>query len=158
MELQRAQALKEEQRRQEEREKARFRQAEERSINELAAKEADLRIQAIEARLQEPKAESACLDKAEILLSENANTQYEEGKRRVSAEADKKVEEKIKQLARERMTATENLIVVFLFLGGIIGFFSAWWLGLGSWVLWLVYLSKVTGRYESQIKSEMGMK
>lgn len=155
-ELQRAQAVEEERKRQEALEQIRLRQEEENEIQELAEKEASQKVQVIEALLQEPKEDIARIEKNQVVLIETEGDFSAEKKKRVAEEAKKKVAEHIRKLAVKRMTSSENWSFGLLFLGGLIGFFYAWWLGIGLFVGAAWYVSKVIDRHEEKIKSELG--
>ena len=133
--LQREQAAEIELRRSEERAQAQLRQAEEKAIQESVQKEAEQQIQAIESRLQG-----------------SATTEQDEP---VSPAAQKKVDAHIRSLANKRFTKGENWTQGLLLGGCVIGFFIAWWVGVGLLVLAGYYITKVTERHEAEIRAEI---
>lgn len=67
---------------------------------------------------------------------------------------DAEVEKAIDKAAAARMTSGENAMVVVLFLSGLVGFFFAWWIGLG-FIIWSVMYSGVNkARYKQEIIAE----
>lgn len=155
-ELQREQAAEEERKKQEERERVQLRQQEEKVIQELAAKEANEKVQAIEARLQAAREGETPIGGNVIIPVKREDGYFDEKQKRVTEEAERKVSEHIRKLAQDRMTSSENWSFGILVFGGILGFFYAWWLGLGFWIGAGFYLNNVIGRYEAEIKSKLG--
>lgn len=153
-ELQREQAAETERKKQEAREKAELYRAKERVVEELAEKEAESRIQLIQAKLQ---GYEEGVTRVEKILAISEEVTSDETQKLVNDETDRKVRKHIRELASQRMTSSENWSLGLLFLGGILGFFFAWWLGLGLWGWSAYYLLKVTDRHEKKIKSELGM-
>lgn len=67
---------------------------------------------------------------------------------------DAEVEKAIDKAAAARMTSGQNAMVAILFLSGIVGFFFAWWIGLG-FIIWSVMYSGVNkARYKEEIIAE----
>lgn len=140
--LQKEEAAQEARRRQEALEQRQREQAEKRAIQESAEKEAAQKIQEIEAQLHGTK-EQVSTDAASVLDE------------RVSQEAQRKVDAHISSLANKRFTKGENWAFGLLVLGTIIGFFTAWWLGLGMLIWTCCYVSKVSNRHEAEIRAEL---
>jgi len=155
-ELQRDQALEIERRRREAREQAELRQAEERVIQELAEKKARQKVQTIEVLLREPKESIAPVELDQVHSVGEADDCTDQNQRRVTEEVEKRVEKHIRKMAQERMTSNENAGFWTLVVGGIAGFFAAWWVGLGLLLVAGLYASKVIDRHEAKIKSELG--
>ena len=155
-ELQQEHAAEEERKRQKALEQIRLRQEEEKQIQELAEKEASQKVQVIEALLQEPTEGIAHTEKSQVVLMQRGGDFSDEKQKRITEEAEKKVAAHIAKLANDRMTSSENRNFVLLLFGGLLGFFYAWWLGIGLLVAAGWYSSKVTGRHEENIKSELG--
>ncbi|GAB2477640.1 hypothetical protein GCM10027082_31010 [Comamonas humi] len=150
-ELQKAQATEEAKRKQQEaieeakkREQARQLEEEKKAIKKMAEKEAARRVQAINDRLGVPTAPTS----KELVLTE----------KQVSEEAEKKVKEHIRELARRRMTTWQSFIFMVLLLVGISGFFVKWWLGLILCFLAMWYRDGAISRHEKKIKAELGEK
>lgn len=155
-ELQREQTAEEERKKLEALEQARLRQEEERAIQELAEKEASQKVQVIEALLHKPKEDMDHAEQGQIVLAPTEDVFSAETQKRVTEEADKKVAAHITKLASERMTSSEKWSFGLLFFGGLLGFFYAWWLGIGLLVASAFYISKTVDRHEANIKSELG--
>ena len=134
-ELQREEAAEIELRRSEERAQAQLRQAEEKAIQESVQKEAEQQIQAIESRLQG-----------------SATAEQDEP---VSPAAQKKVDAHIRSLANKRFTKSENWKLGLLVFCCVIGFFMAWWAGVGMLIWTCIYSAKVTERHEAEIRAEI---
>lgn len=117
-------------------------QARERAIKESAEKEAARKIQEIEAQLHSTK-EKVSTDAAPVLDE------------RVSQEAKKKVDAHISALANKRFTKGENWAFGLLMLGTVLGFFMAWWVGLGMLIWTCYYVTKVSNRHETEIRAEL---
>lgn len=67
---------------------------------------------------------------------------------------DAEVEKAIDKAAAARMTSGQTAMVAILFLSGIVGFFFAWWIGLG-FIIWSVMYSGVNkARYKEEIIAE----
>lgn len=141
-ELQREQAAEDARRRQEVLEQAQRRRAQERAIEESAEKEAKQKIQAIEAQLHGTK-ERASTEPAPVLDE------------RVSQEAAKKVDAHIRVLANKRFTQGENWVGGLLLFGSVLGFFMAWWIGLGMLIWAGYYATTARNRHEAEIRAEL---
>lgn len=141
--LQKEEAAQEARKRHEALEKRLQEQARERAIKESAEKEAAQKIQEIEAQLHGTK-EQVSTDAAPVLDE------------RVSHEAKKKVDAHISALANKRFTKGENWAFGLLMLGTVLGFFMAWWFGLGMLILTCYYVTKVSNRHEAEIRAELG--
>lgn len=140
--LQKEEAAQEARKRQEALEKRQQEQARERAIKEAAEKEAAQTIQEIEAQLHSTK-EKVSTDAAPVLDE------------RVSQEAKKKVDAHISALANRRFTKGENWSFGLLILGTVLGFFMAWWVGLGMLIWTCYYVTKVSNRHETEIRAEL---
>ena len=137
-------------------EQKKVKEAREREIRELAEQEAKSKINLIEHRLQSNKNGGSHV--IPIALEGRSNDEVGEMQRLVSREADKKVEAYMRNLASKRATFGEKALVRVLFFSGVLGFIYAWWLGLGVWVLWLMYWTRVDDRHVAEVKLEIGMK
>ncbi len=140
--MQKEEAAQEARKRQEALEKRQQEQARERAIKEAAEKEAAQTIQEIEAQLHSTK-EKVSTDAAPVLDE------------RVSQEAKKKVDAHISALANRRFTKGENWSFGLLILGTVLGFFMAWWVGLGMLIWTCYYVTKVSNRHETEIRAEL---
>ena len=140
--MQKEEAAQEARKRQELLEKRQQEQARERAIKESAEKEAARKIQEIEAQLHSTK-EKVSTDAAPVLDE------------RVSQEAKKKVDAHISALAGKRFTKGENWAFGLLMLGTVLGFFIAWWFGLGMLIWTCYYVTKVSNRHEAEIRAEL---
>ena len=140
--MQKEEAAQEALKRQEALEKRQQEQARERAIKESAEKEAAQKIQEIEAQLHGTK-EHVSTDAASVL------------EERVGQEAKKKVDAHISALANKRFTKGENWAFGLLMLGTVIGFFMAWWVGLGMLIWTCYYVTKVSNRHETEIRAEL---
>lgn len=140
--LQKEEAAQESRKRQEALEQRQRAQAQERAIKESAEKEAAQKIQEIEAQLRGTM-EQVSTDAAPVLDE------------RVSQEAKKKVDAHISALANKRFTKGENWSFGLLMLGTVLGFFMAWWFGLGMLIWTCYYVTKVSNRHEAQIRAEL---
>lgn len=140
--MQKEEATQEALKRQEALEKRQQEQARERAIKESAEKEAAQKIQEIEARLHGTK-EHVSTDAASVL------------EERVGQEAKKKVDAHISALANKRFTKGENWAFGLLMLGTVLGFFIAWWFGLGMLIWTCYYVTKVSNRHETEIRAEL---
>jgi uncharacterized membrane protein len=140
--LQKEEAAQEALKRQEALEQRQREQARERAIKESAEKEAARKIQEIEAQLHSTK-EKVSTDAAPVLDE------------RVSQEAKKKVDAHISALANKRFTKGENWAFGLLMLGTVLGFFMAWWVGLGMLIWTCYYVTKVSNRHETEIRAEL---
>lgn len=143
VQLQKEEATQTARKRQEALEKRQQEQARERAIKEAADKEAVQKIQEIEAQLHSTK-EKVSTDTAPVLDE------------RVSQEAKKKVDAHISALANKRFTKGENWAFGLLMLGTVLGFFMAWWFGLGMLIWTCYYGTKVSNRHEAEIRAELG--
>jgi len=112
----------------------------------------------IEDRLQSNKNGGSHAEVIPIALEGRSDDEVGEMQRLVSREADKKVEAYMRNLASKRATFGEKALVRVLFFSGVLGFIYAWWLGLGVWVLWLMYWTRVDDRHVAEVKLEIGMK
>jgi len=74
---------------------------------------------------------------------------------RVSQEAKKKVDAHISALANKRLTKGENWAFGLLMLGTVLGFFMAWWVGLGMLIWTCYYVTKVSNCHEIEIRAEL---
>lgn len=142
VQLQKEEAAQEVRKRQEALEQRQREQAQERAIKESAEKEAAQEIQKIEAQLHGTKEQ----------VSTDAASAVDE---RVSQEAKRKVDAHISALAGKRFTKGENWAFGLLALGTILGFFMAWWIGLGMLIWTCYYASKVSNRHEAEIRAEL---
>ncbi|WP_047219852.1 MULTISPECIES: hypothetical protein [Delftia] len=140
--LQKEEAAQEALKRQEALEQRQREQARERAIKESAEKEAARKIQEIEAQLHSTK-EKVSTDAAPVLDE------------RVSQEAKKKVDAHISALANKRFTKGENWVFGLLMLGTVLGFFMAWWFGMGMLIWTCYYVTKVSNRHEAEIRAEL---
>ena len=140
--LQKEEAAQEALKRQEALEKRQKEQACERAIKESAEKEAAQKIQEIEVQLHGTKEQ----------VSTGADSVLDE---RVRQEAKRKVDAHISSLARKRFTKGENWAFGLLMLGTILGFFMAWWVGLGMLIWTCYYVTKVSNRHETEIRAEL---
>ena len=140
--MQKEEAAQEARKRQEALEKRQQEQARERAIKESAEKEAAQKIQEIEAQLHGTK-EHVSTDAASVL------------EERVGQEAKKKVDAHISALAGKRFTKGENWAFGLLMLGTALGFFMAWWFGLGMLIWTCYYVTKVSNRHETEIRAEL---
>lgn len=154
-ELQREQAAEEEIRKQEEQARKDLQIAEEKARREQIEREAESRIQHINSRLQGAGQEGPPTDGADETSQERRNEDFGDDQKSINAEAQKRAETHIRDLAGKRMTRGEHLRFGTLFFGGITGFFFAWWLGLALWGWAAYYAMKVTNRHVKQIKSEL---
>ncbi len=153
--LQKEQANEEAQKRAHALEQREFEKEKERKLKELADKEAESKIQMINDRFNINEGEKRPEEKIEAELHEIFDASDVDDQKRVAEEAEKQVEKHIKEMATKRMTAGENWTGALLVIGGLMGFFFAWWIGLGLLACAAVYFAKMTERYEAEIKAEL---
>jgi len=157
-ELQKEQAAEEEIRKKEEQEKKDLQIAEEKAKRELVEKEAELKIQQINSRLQGAGEEIPHSDDTHETSQERKSDPFEEDRNSINEEAQKRADAHIRNLASKRMTKEETMLICMLFFGGIMGFFLAWWIGLAIWGCAAYYASKVTDAHIKDIKAELADK